>query len=610
MAGIKDEKFITIRGINKGLNTFDDPQDIDDKQVANCLNMVFRNGYPEPRGGSRLKWEKPASESNDLLALLAARDSTGQNFAVAIYAPNWYVRDEDNDQWIKINNGYTPSATYIDLMYSYVNWNEGRSADTLYACNGREKFIKWQIGLAHTSAAAAASDTTIILDDASYFPNTGTIVIKAASGSEIYTSYTSKSTNTLNLASGLSSAVASGAGVTFEMDDVATATMPPGKVLSKFQGRLVVANGYGSETTVFYSAVGNPEDFTVGSDTDEGGTEVITDGEKDILSLQDFGEYLLIVKGDSSYRLSFLINQDLATKLAQIVPIYSDTSMGPVTPWAVSKKNNLLYYPTETEGIFSFNPNTTGTQTTIESMILSQPIQDLVTSLDFSLARTATYNQFLLWSAATDSVIDTVIVYDLLRGNWTRFNNWAVRDWLIHNKILLFGSTVDNNIYETFTDTNIDLESDTVQTPYEVSFTTKRFDFGQPSKHKTMTYLHIQGYLSDVTTLYIEIMYNEAGRLQTITRSIAGTNDLIYQPVSTALAMVMLGIPIMGGSDIADLDSIGFMNFYLPIPIKYGFLNFQVRFYTSAAAASWGITGIGFNPELESLVPQNMVLNS
>jgi len=152
-------------------NTFYDPQDVGDSDLADVQNISYEKGYPSPRKGSKLKWSKPNGETNSLLSLFAARASDGTNYSLACYAPNFYFRDETNEQWIKLNNLYTPSTTYKSLMYGFKNWNAGVSSDVLYFGNGKEYAMKWQMSFSTLATTTAAADTTITLNDGSKFAN-------------------------------------------------------------------------------------------------------------------------------------------------------------------------------------------------------------------------------------------------------------------------------------------------------------------------------------------------------------------------------------------------------------------------------------------------------
>jgi hypothetical protein len=194
-------------------------------------------------------------------------------------------------------------------------------------------------------------------------------------------------------------------------------------------------------------------------------------------------------------------------------------------------------------------------------------------------------------------------------------------------ELLYFGNRVDGNIYQTFSSDYVDMEIGTGQIPYACSFLTKRYDYGfspiqlgapensramvsyfsHPDKLKVADLLHVQGYITTTGTLYVDIMYNENGKFQVITKSISGTDPLIVQAQTTALAMIMLGLPLMGSSDLGDLSSLGFINEYLPLPIGIGFSNIQFKFYTSDPGIHWGITGFAYNGILKDAIPPGLV---
>lgn len=598
---MKPDKYASVRQLGiKGWNSFDDPQDIDDRALADALNVVYDKGYPTPRAGSFLKWPKPDGEADNLLNLFQVRASDGTNYAVAAYGVNFYLRDEENDQWIKLNRGYTPS---VKEEYGYANWNAGIGSDSFYACNGKESFVKWPIALGYLAANQSSSDTSLTLADGTKFPASGgSIIVKERNGDDFEVSYSSRTGNVLTLSAPLGHDVGAGSAVACEIDEAPS--MEKGKIVAKFEGRLIVANGFGAESTLYGSEIGNPENFTPDTGIIDPFVEVITDGNGGIQGVDDFGEYLLVEKSDSSYKVAISINSDLDAKLITIVPVASDTSMGPINPQARIKKNNSLFYVTETEGIASLSPNQTGNSTQTGYSVISQPIQPFVTSLNFSKSRIAAFKQKILFSCARETANDTILVWDILRSAWSRFDNWPVADWLTHNKELLFGSTQDGAIYQAFHESNTDNNN-----PYEISFSTKRYDMGDASKPKTMSTVFVQGYVSEATKFNIDVLFNEDGELHTQTYEIDGTKGYVKQPTPLALAMMMLGSPIMGSGEPM-FDKIGIFRVYLSIPARYGFYNIQLRAYSSQAAANWGITGIGFNPESQIKIPTELVINS
>ena len=71
--------------------------------------------------------------------------------------------------------------------------------------------------------------------------------------------------------------------------------MPRGKILSVSQGNLFLSNYLGSENTIWWSRLGDPENFTITTgDAETAGFYVIYQGKGGIIDLQDFGQYLAL----------------------------------------------------------------------------------------------------------------------------------------------------------------------------------------------------------------------------------------------------------------------------------------------------------------------------
>ena len=608
----RQNTWVNVRQIKDGWNVFDDAQDIKDTELADIQNITYDKGFPTPRKGSQLKWAAPIGETNPLLCLFAARASDGTNYAIAVYAPNFYLRDEINNQWVKINSAYTPDAAYKLLMYGYTNWNAGIGSDVLYAGNGTEKCIKWQIGAGYVKTLASAGAVAITLSDSTKFPSTGTIVIQASGGSPVYTTYSANNTTTGVLTvPALGADVVVGSVITGQILSIALSatTMPIANIFKVFQQRLIVTGGKGAECTVKCSVLASPEDFTVGTTFPASITEVIADGRGGIIGLDVFGEYLTIEKQDSFHRMSIDSNTiaqstgSITTATVTITPVIGDVSMGPVQPWAKIKKNNLLYYASLTEGIFSIDPTITGSQSSIGVNVLSQIIRPYVETLDFTNTRTTSFNQKLLWSTTSNAIGDGVLMYDLLRNVWSKFTNWNVKDWLIHNEVLFFGSRLDGNIYQTFVDAKVDGE-----TPYEAFLLTKAFDFGKSSIPKTTDAIFVSGYISPQETLFFEVILTTGDKIVTIPYSLSGNGDFTVVSIPKALAMIMLGGFNLGEATLDKLT--GIFKAYLAIPFRFGWFTLQVRVHSKVNGTDWGLTGLGFNPIHELKHPAAMTIGA
>lgn len=574
-------------------NTFYDAQDLADTELSDVQNISYDKGYPSPRKGSKLKWAKPAGETNALLCLFPVRASDGTNYAIACYAPNFYLRDEVNDQWVQINDTYTPSTTYKDLMYGFKSWNAGIGSDVFYAGNGTESAIKWQIGVGYVKTAYTSGGLSLVLDDTTKFPATGTIVVQEVGQSPIYSAYSANSSNTLTVTD-LGANVAKGACVTFQI--IEATTVAKGKIFLGFNRRLIVANQLGGECSIFGSIFGDPEDFTHDLTADSGFIITLPDGNGGIIGVDNFGEYLLVEKQDSLHKVIITYTQSTTDgsswKNLQALPVAADISLGPVQPWARVKKNNLLYFATATEGIFQVNPDITGSQMSVKIDSISRDIKPNVEVLDFSNTRSTAFHQIVLFSATSQATGDTVLAFDILRGAWSKYTNWNVRDWLIHNETLYYGSRIDDNIYECFNDAKIDGD-----TPYDAYITTKRFDFGQGALPKTTGFVFVSGYIHPAEELFFDVILTTGDQIITTTYMLDGNGSLTVTSIPAALAMMMLGVSTLGGAQVESIT--GIFRAYLAIPMRYGFYTMQIKVYSRVKGTDWGLTGLGFSPWTE-----------
>lgn len=573
-----------------GLNTIADPSEVGDNDCTDIINMVFDSGVASPRRGSVLWASKPSAETQDPLQTMVPGTSDGLKYVIVIYGNNFYLRDETNDRWIKLNHTYTPVET--TLYYGNISWNNGRGDDRQYFCNGVDNFARWNICLDFLASNHSAAATTVTLVDASRFASSGTLVVNDGS-TEITATYVSKSGNVLTLSGTLGTAMTSGSSVTVEM--VEKSGMEKAKIINRWQRRLVVANRYGGETNFYYSVVDDPEDFTVGGNTADGGFFQLSDGNGGLTGLHDFGTYLLLEKRDSLTQFSFQLNPDLDSKLDKVEPLISGFSMGPLNPESSIKVLNSLYYPTDSNGITVLNPRVTGSQASTLVEHISAKIFTYVNGLNFDTARVAFADQKVFWACATSSINNLVLMYDLIRQAWTKFDSWPAKDVFSKDDEFYYLSRINGNIYKGLTGQN------DADVPYLASFSTKRYNFGRPSMPKTADAVYIEGYMTDATEFFVDVIYNELGRLGKITFTINDdTEGLYFAPVNLdALGQFPMELIPLGIIPDSQVGTVGIFRGYLSIPNRLAFYNLQLRFYSISANSLWSLTGYAVNPNME-----------
>lgn len=609
-----------------GLNTINEPSDINDIELANIRNMIFDSGILQPRKGSLLNLAKPTGETSKPFQLLIATTSDGIDYGIANYGTNFYLRDTINNQWIKLNQAYTPATGGV--FYGSVNWNAGIVDDRFYFGDGVTDVMKWIMAVNTLKVTTAASDTTITLDDSTSFPATGSIIIQNG-GTQVILQYSANDTDTgiLTLTGTVGSIINSGVTITTPIQDVANddSGIPHASVFCLFQGRLFTANSVGAESTIHYSVVGDPEDHSVTSDVDSGGFYTLYKGKGGILGMTDYGTYLTIQKQDVISQFSFSVASDNSGFIVQVFPLISGDDIGPVTDSEILQYMNTVYYPTLGAGIVSFNPAQTGTSTGSSINLLSQNINNIVTNdLDFSLSRTAALGQKLYWLCAISTigtplgVNNLVLMYDLVRAQenstksaWTLYDNWNAVDIKPINGVLFYLSADDGALYEAYQGYQDAVAGQ--PHPYNAYALTKRFNLDSPSTLYRPQFIYIEGIISINTTIYARVLDNENGSLASQAFKILGNNTKITSSFTAGLGRFQLATPLLGGVDLnvlpANQSTLQFFRVYLEVSQAFRVHNLQMEIFSTAEGSQWGVSRLTIISQPEPSIENALVLS-
>lgn len=595
----------TSRIINKaalaGLNTFDDPKDIADQESADLLNMIFDDGVIYPRQGTFLHRAKPIGETAQPFQILKATNSDGLDFMIVNYGVNFYLDDTVNNQFIKLNQAYTPPTA--GLFYGYANWNKGLTDDRFYFCNGTDDVMKWIMSFNTLKVAALSADTTITLNSSISFPASGNIIISNA-GTDFVLAYSANNTSTgvLTITGTIGQNVPIGSSVVTPIIDMST-TIPKGKILLTSQGRLFTMNSTAGENTINYSISGNPEDYTISVSPNSGGFYVVYHGSGGIISADDFGQYLAIEKVDIILSFAFSYTSDNSSFIVTVTPIIAGDGIGPASNLTTLNYMNTLYYPTVQEGIISFSPATTGSQTSSALGVLSQKINNLVIDdIAFDNARTCGGNQKLFWACAIpvvgvpETFNNIILMYDLIRQAWTIWDNLNATDLKFINGVQYYLSANDGSVYQC----NVEYQDMIGSNPlaYTSFFLTKRFNFEKVDRLERCAYVYLEGYITLNTKFYIDISFNENGSLGKQTYLIDGSNTtLVESSFIGGMGVFMMGLPLFGGITLTLMQSASqpqFFRAYLELSQAYRPHNLQMKCYSLNVGSQWGVSAYTF----------------
>lgn len=121
-----DQRYRTFAG---GLNTLDDPTEVEPTEVTACSNVDFYDGRVEKRSGTEQKGNTIGT-ATEILGLHSFRRS-GANKLIAVYDTNAYY--DDSGTWTSIKSGLT---TDLDMaMETFTGYT--------YFTNGTDTCFKW-----------------------------------------------------------------------------------------------------------------------------------------------------------------------------------------------------------------------------------------------------------------------------------------------------------------------------------------------------------------------------------------------------------------------------------------------------------------------------------
>jgi hypothetical protein len=438
------------------------------------------------------------------------------------------------------------------------------------------------------------------------------IILQSAVGSTTNAIYYNKTGNVLTLTATIGASVAASSSVTTTITDrpmVQGNLSIHGKIFTTWQARLVMANqSLGAESTMYVSRVSQPEDWTtIGDDISSGGNQIFQDGFGAITDLKEFGAFLVVQKQDISYRFSFATNADLSAQFPQVTPIISGLGMGAINNQASVKAMNSIYYPTTTSGFINLSPVSSGTSNSTGVQVISYPINNYVqNSLDFTNSVGTFFRNKLLWTADSSSGSSVVMVYDTVRNAWTRFDSWNPKDIFVYNNLLYFISKFDGNVYQGFTGYTDN------SNPYYAYVYSKMNNYGQPSLVKVADAIYVEGYMTQSTTIYADVLYNERGELFFETFKLAyGQNGFYFTNVNiTGLDQVPINQGILDSLTPSQIKQLGFFRGYLSIDNSHGFFALQIKFYSKDADSVWFIIGQGANVEYQPQIPPLMRIDN
>ena len=454
-------------------------------------------------------------------------------------------------------------------------------------------------------------------------PNTSVQYIVVAGTSTPTVSY-SNPTNIIAISGTVGANIASGSAISNLI--VAVPNIPRGNILviATAQGagfRLFVAGVSRYENYIYFSKAFNwtapatvAEDFgsTASTFTGSGlpgtGGQPIPYGEGGIIDLVDFGAYLAALKNNALVNITFTIDTTNDTTDLVPAPLIFGESVFPVGQQVDIIIENALYITTASQGIYQLTPASTGNTLTTTFQPFSDNILSLFKAgvLSFTQGRSAFFNRAWYIPCSTIANVNNItLVYDFVWNAWSIWDNLNSADMQESNGVLYSLCSDDGGLYYLDPTSNQDFRGG-VSVGYNTYLFTKRFDWEEPANPKQQSLAMIQGYISQTTKLFVDVLFNENGSLAGATYEIDGNNTVYVQqiPIYTP-GRISLGQNPIGS---AQAGTIGVFRVYLDLQFGAGAHVIQFKVYTGNIGDNWGVTGVSVDPVVNEMIPTQLKL--
>lgn len=575
---------INLTEHGRGMVTVEEPNLIPDAGVVLSVNEdIGTKGSFGPRKGSALIGVENTGNGK-ILSETSMRLRAGDEIQVRVR------QDDDLDKSVVewYNSRTNTYNLFIDsltqsLRMIFIPWNTS-SEDRLYMCNGTDNWHKWKGIISYIDSNDA---TTLTLESTADFPASGNVWINGVSYA-----YTAKSATQLTGLVGLP-AFAVDTGVALAAESVAGMSSFKSNKAIGYAGRLWVAIGTG----LFYSKSGNPEDFTYSTPrvVGDGGVEDFPEGGGTITGLAVRDDVLIIMKPDILRTFQF-DRTDVANEFPVSKPLGYSYDIGPASFHSVTTYLKEVFHVSRKAGLRQLTnvlSASSTAQAAFDILDLYEDIRNTLTNTDFGDAVTVVYEEKVLVAFKETSASagnDLVLVKDRKTGGLGIYRGWFVNSWTIRAGKLYYGSSISPNSYECFSGWS------DVDNPINVRRITKRFDFGEPSRQKSMGLIYIDGRIGDGTIINVKIRLNENGKRTIIERNIRWDGAYVSPSTTNTLGEWELGINPIGGL-LEEDDDLNFFRVYLTVPIKYHY-NFDLDITSVENGARYKIITIAPNPRI------------
>lgn len=366
-----------------------------------------------------------------------------------------------------------------------------------------------------------------------------------------------------------------------------------GNIFLAHESRLIVSGLSAARNSIYYSKAGLPTDFTgtISATAGDGGVQRFGAEGDSIKSLKQWNNKILVGKPDTLWTFEFELDYSNLGETPIAKPLITSESVGPSNNSSMIGVDNVMSWVTETKKIKALSESTVNDVLNFQN--ISDAIEPTLNGLNFAKAAGIYFDRkiFLACRDNNSTFNNVVLVYDMKYNAWTKFVGWNVGAWVIWNNELYYGDSQITRVYKALTGRN--------DAGYNIAtaWYSKEIDFGFPQIKKVAYELYIEGYMTQNTSINIELFRDGNKEDAVFTKTITGTDASVDQTSSIAFGERQFGELPYGGSTLPETIGNKFrQKFEIP---QDDFHTIQIKVSSDGDGQIYRITHLGFYIRLE-----------
>jgi hypothetical protein len=551
--------------------------------------------------GTEVFGQATTTESK-IRSLHTFRKRDGSNILMRTWSTYVEYFDQENELWEPI---ITTSTANQEFGFADYNINTDL-VSYVYFGNAVDPAMRWSGAITTTTADVAIGTTVVTTTDNFPFTTTGNIWLCG-----VKMAYSARTVSTFTLTA--PSTVACDAGRTAAQSVSEFSAYPRGNIYLIANNRIFVAGVTSTPQAIYFSKYGDADTWL---------TTLVSSATADAAGIFNLGEGGGAVTGmiqDEGalyfFKKSITYKATLDDSLYTLLPLKPFDGKSQTT--GLTNKSMVF---TGANGTFFVTPDKQiMLLTRLESLDYPQitPISDqikpTVDTLGFDggdgiFFKNSAY--FAVKSAGSGSGEDTVLVWNDKAQTWeSPIVGWSVSKFAIYDdgdgEALYYGDANTANVYKI-----TEAERTDNGQAFTASWRSKQFNFNEIapfSEMKEIINFYVEGYISDNTTLNVELLLDEDGYTQAFKSTIKGEdkNNIFNAYPYNVFGLSPFGYQRFGSAD--DQDKKKFRVYFNRDFRAYPFYNAQVEFTTETENANFEVTAFGFkvrrysNPENRKL---------